>query len=209
MKSRAVLPVLASILLGALPASPDAVPPTPSVPAGVEAPADAGAVADADGGTGAVAKDESFPFVGPVPTEKSKPPKAAEWQAARDLGGSTRLSSCSVRTVREWMRVRCEIERAISVDLVAGNQNDVYFSLLPGGGACTTDEVEGRVCADAVEVVFPIRRGDRRFFQIGMMVFNVGGGSYQGVSLVRETFALISETWVDDDPGPIVTFSQP
>jgi len=183
MKLRLILPALASLLLLSSVAVPD------------------------DAGTGADAGPtfESLPFPGPVPAEKSKPPTFAEWQAERDLSSPVSPFQCGVRRVREWMRFRCEVFATNSIDLVAGNQNDVFFSVKSGGGSCTNDPMEGQICWDAVEAVFPIRRGDRRFFQITR---RTGGGYYMpGSGPMVEPFAVLSEIWVEDEPGPVITLS--
>jgi len=60
----------------------------------------------------------------------------------------------------------------------------------------------GTQCADMNEVVFALRRGDRRVLQILQ-----AGQSYGGS--MREAIIVISETWLEDDPGPIVTLNEP
>ncbi|MDI3286891.1 hypothetical protein [Polyangium sp. 15x6] len=190
MKLRSLLPAFAAISLLSSVASPEDVPDA--------SPGDAGADAAA-----AAAPTESLPFLGPVPTEKSKPPTFAEWTAAKDLAAPVSSTSCGVRRVREWLRFRCEVMNSNSIDLVTGHSNDVFFSVKQGGGECHDEPGEGQICWDAVEVVFPLRRGDRRFFQITQ---RTGGYYMPGSSgpMVRSSLGL-SEMWVEDEPGPIVT----
>jgi hypothetical protein len=56
-------------------------------------------------------------------------------------------------------------------------------SEMPGGG----------------EVMFPLRRGDRRVFQISTF-----GQGYDGPFTILPA-AIIQEQWTDGDPAPIVT----
>ncbi|MDC3962171.1 hypothetical protein [Polyangium jinanense] len=189
MKLRSLLPAIAALSLLSSVASPEDAPDA--------SPGDAGADA------AAAAPTESLPFLGPVPAEKSKPPTFAEWTAAKDLDAPVSSTFCGVRRVREWLRFRCEVMNSNSIDLVTGNSNDAFFSVKQGGGECTSDPDQGQICWDAVEVVFPLRRGDRRFFQITQ---RTGGGYYVPGSgpMVRSILGL-SEMWVEDEPGPIVT----
>lgn len=189
MKLRSILPAFAAISLLPSVASPEDVPDA--------SPGDAGADAEV------APPAESLPFLGPVPTEKSKPPTFAEWSAAKDLEAPLSSTFCGIRRVREWLRLRCEVLNSNSIDLVTGNSNDVFFSVKQGGGECTNDPNEGQICWDAVEVVFPIRRGDRRFLQVTQ---RTGGGYYMpGSGPMVQPVVGLSEMWVEDEPGPIVT----
>ncbi|MDI1446440.1 hypothetical protein [Polyangium sp. 6x1] len=191
MKLRSLLPAFAALSLLSSVASPEDVPDA--------SPGDAGADAEA------APPAESLPFLGPVPAEKSKPPTFAEWSAAKDLDAASRSYFCSVRRVREWLRFRCEVLNSNSIDLVAGNTNDVFFSVKQGGGECTSDPDQGQICWDAVEVVFPLRRGDRRFFQITQ---RTGGAYYMpGSGPMFQPVVGLSEMWAEDEPGPIVTLA--
>ncbi|HVK71304.1 MAG TPA: hypothetical protein VM694_42910 [Polyangium sp.] len=192
MKRRLRFPAFAAITLLSSVASPEDVP-------------DAAASTD-DAGLDAAAAPpaEALPFLGPVPAEKSKPPTVAEWGAAKNLEAPIGPTVCTLRRVREWLRFRCEVMNSNSIDLVTGNTNDVFFSVKQGGGECIRD-AEGESCWDAVEAVFPLRRGDRRFFQITQ---RTGGGYYMpGSGPMVQGYVVLSEMWVEDEPGPIVTVS--
>jgi hypothetical protein len=140
-------------------------------------------------------------FIGPPPDEKSRPPKVTEWDAEQDITLARGASSCTARRVREWMRVRCEVTGTQYVALVTGTKTDVYSSIVTGV-TCWGDGDDYR-CSDRVEILFPLRRGDRRVFQIvqrlgyAMPLWDTSRASH-----------VISETWLEDDPAPIVTVSE-
>lgn len=172
--------------------------------AGADAGADTDAGADADAGAVA-ATGEELPFLGPVPQERSKPPTIAEWDAAKDISAPGLAGYCWLRRVREWLRARCEVRPGNTIDLVAGKSADVYFSVKIGGGLCVPDEQEGQICWDLMEAVFPLRRGDRRLFQWTLKGFS---SSYGGLTGDGETFLVLSEVWLDDEPGPTVAMAK-
>jgi hypothetical protein len=178
MKARIGFPLVLTIALSVAPAAPE----------------DAGAPVDADADA-AASSAEALPFVGPVPEGKSKPPTPAEWKAANDL--AIGVIGCSARRVREWMQIHCEVMRTMAIELVTGTASDLFFSVRPGGGTCIQDNYEGQICSDSDDMVFALRRGDRRVLQI------IQGGFGYGVS--RTAVWVFSETWLADDAGPIVT----
>ncbi len=188
MKLGALLSVLASVSLLSAAAAPD----------DGGAPEDAGSAGVVDAGADA-GPSEGLPFLGPVPEEKSKPPTPAEWGAARDLETNGQASNCKVRRVREWARVHCEFRATVSIEVVSGNGNDIFFSILSGRGPCYPDEQEGEICVDSNEVVFAMRRGDRRFLQFSQMNF----GNYMAGGTVGAI--VVSEVWLEDEPGPSLT----
>ncbi|TKD00116.1 hypothetical protein [Polyangium fumosum] len=199
MKRRSLLSAFAAITLLSSVASPEDVPDAALPEAGA-----ATATDDAGADAAATPPAESLPFLGPVPTEKSKPPTVAEWSAAKNLEAPLSSTACTLRRVREWLRFRCEVLNSNSIDLVTGNSNDVFFSVRQGGGECIHDPDQGEICWDALETVFPLRRGDRRFFQITQ---RTGGYYIPGSGPMVRTYVVLSEMWVEDEPGPIVTVS--
>jgi len=187
MKARLSLPLSFALLLVSAVATPE----------DAEPPVDAGASdgAPADGGSASL---EMLPLLTGVPETPSKPPKPAEWAAAEDIVAS-HFTSCAVRRVREWLRVRCQLRSTASIEVVAGSGKDVYFSILSGKGSCYPDEEQGEICEDQDEVVFPMRRGDRRFLQFSRRALGYG----MGMSTTGDV--LVSEYWLEDEPGPVVT----
>lgn len=209
MRARIFFPILAAAGLWASPAARGSEDAGDAADAGAGEDAAAARAEDA-GSSDAEASppSESLPFLGPVPDEKSKPPKPAEWAKAPAIGNRGRRFDCKVHRVREWLRVRCEMLRSAGIELVTGRKTDVYFSLKFGGGTCvdtmdvdeTGQPYKQNTCWDALEVVFPLRRGDRRVFQMSEAVFQ----GYMGGMLMRGKI-VISETFLDGDPGPVVT----
>lgn len=182
MNLRAIVPALSCVLLTAATASPEVAP-------------DAGP------------KAESMPFIGPVPEERTKPPALAEWQYAPDIeGGLDAASPCKLRRVREWLRLRCAGENGYGMELLAGTPTEInLFNKVEEGSCHEVEESFPRTenCKTTVEVVFPIRRGDRRFFQF----IRQGPNEYSwitGTVLALKVGATLSAAWVEDEPGQVV-----
>jgi hypothetical protein len=51
------------------------------------------------------------------------------------------------------------------------------------------------------EIVFPVRRGDRRVLE-----WSTFGDGYNGPESIDVAF-LLSESWVADEPGPVILTS--
>jgi hypothetical protein len=186
------VPVALARALLAMPAAPDE--PT-------DAGSDAAPGADADAGADAGEAAEPAPpslYLDPPPDAKSKPPTVKEWAAEKDIELARGIRSCTARKVREWMRIRCSVLGTHSIDLVAGKSADVFFSIVTGVD-CFDDPYEGQRCSEQVEAVFPIRRGDRRVIQI-----STRRGGYGPLEMELLGEVVISETWIEGDPGPVV-----
>lgn len=122
------------------------------------------------------------------PDQKSPPPKLGEWLSA-PLVGLTRVgpaaAGCRARVVREWMRIRC-VGQVFAVSLLAGTPDGIAFWI---GGS------EGDVFG---EVLMPLRRGDRRVFQLW-----APGQDAAGV-FAPKPMLVLQEQWVAGDT-PVVT----
>lgn len=150
-----------------------------TVPAGISlAQPDAGK--DADAGAAKltipprVEEAELPPFdAEPFPTDKSKAPTIAEWTAAPRVR-ITRMSKgigCIPKRVREWVKIRCERQTA-GLRLIAGSTDGIALWVpepLPDGEPFAT---AGRFS----EIVFPVRPGDRRVFEVLTLNFGDWGG---------------------------------
>ncbi|WP_437594291.1 hypothetical protein [Sorangium sp. So ce1000] len=132
----------------------------------------------------------------PFPVEPSKQPTAAEWKAAPRVRLSRTgpaAAGCRSYRAREWLRIRCPELIISAISLLGGKAEGVAFwidpprgdSELPRGG----------------EVMFPIRRGDRRVIQI--LTFGPG---YDGPFTLLPAI-VVQEQWLDDEPAPTVTAS--
>lgn len=122
------------------------------------------------------------------PDQKSAPPKLGEWLDA-PIVGLSRLgpaaAGCRARLVREWMRIRC-VGQVFAVSLLAGTPDGIAFWI---GG--TDGDVFG-------EVLMPLRRGDRRVFQLW-----APGQDAAGV-FVPKPMLVVQEQWVTGE-RPVVS----
>lgn len=123
--------------------------------------------------------------VTPPPEQPTPAPTRDEWQGA-PVAREARVTEphCDVYRLREWYRIAC---RHVAIQLVAGNRADVTFA--------SRFASKGDERPEEVSVVFPARRGDRRFFQV-----------YTTSKWASATpDAQASEQWLDGDPLPLIT----
>jgi hypothetical protein len=134
--------------------------------------------------------DEEKPIDGDaIPTERSKSPKAAEWAAAPRVKFTRKgpaAAGCRAQIVREWLRVRCD-GQVFAVSLVGGAPEGVAFWI---GGTAT--EPFG-------EILTPVRRGDRRVFQLWAPGKDAAG------MFVPKPMLVVQEQWVEGQKAPVVT----
>lgn len=130
----------------------------------------------------------------PFPSEKSPMPKDAEWKTAPfvSLAEGYERPGCKAQRIREWMRLECETEVA-KVTLLGGNAEGVRFRLAPL-------EEEWQRFPSRGEMIFPVRRGDRRVIEWQGVEWG-----YKGAMTARSEF-LISELWLEDEEKPILLF---
>ncbi|WP_437747481.1 hypothetical protein WMF39_22245 [Sorangium sp. So ce1504] len=213
MRPRSVLLALmgagvASVLAaasGAPGAQPDGAPKAAASAAtdASAAKAAAGATADASarnaGATDAGATDagDELPLdAAPFPPEPSRQPTAAEWKAAprvRLSRAGPAAAGCRAYRAREWLRIRCPELTVSAISLLGGKSEGVAFWIDPPRG--------GSELPRGGEVMFPIRRGDRRVIQI--LTFGPG---YDGPFTLLPAI-VIQEQWLEDEPAPTVTAS--
>jgi hypothetical protein len=119
-----------------------------------------------------------------LPSAKSARPKPGEWKDAtvvRFDRVSARAARCEARVVREWLRFRCERDVA-AVSQLGGTIDDV-------AALAWQDSKDPKITGG--EVIFPLRRGDRRAIQV--WTFAPG---YDGPLTVTPDF-VIQEDWLD------------
>lgn len=127
----------------------------------------------------------------PAPEDKPKVPGVADWQAATPVQFTSkgpRAKGCKMLRVREWLKVRCE-GQATAVSLLGGKTDGAFFWM--------PQAKEGEPAPTAVEVMFPVKPGDRRIFEM----FSYGpayGGSMISPGIV------VQEHWVAGEPSPVV-----
>lgn len=185
MNKRWMLTIAATLSLLTPAASAPAVPAAPSA-----APSAAAAVT----ATVAVANLPSLD-ADPPSAEVSKTPKMDEWSAAPKVKLARNVPGCNAYRVREWLKIHCSGFPGAGAALVAGSRDGVLVWVDPAGG----EGPEAMAKPRDAEVVFPMRRGDGRLFQIAQF-----GEGYDGPIGWNNAYA-ISEYWVDGEPAPIVT----
>jgi len=127
----------------------------------------------------------------PVPEEKLKVPQAPEWKTATRVQFASkgpRAKGCRMYRVREWLKVHCD-GQTTAVGLMGGTVGGAYMYLPPAK--------EGEPAPTSADVIFPMREGDRRVFEL----FSFGptyGGSMISPGLV------LQEHWIAGDPAPTV-----
>ncbi|WP_437910539.1 hypothetical protein WME95_22670 [Sorangium sp. So ce327] len=142
------------------------------------------------------ASDELPLDAAPFPPEPSKQPTAAEWKAAprvRLSRAGPAAAGCRAYRAREWLRIRCPELTVSAISLLGGKTEGVAFWIDPPRG--------GSELPRGGEVMFPIRRGDRRVIQI--LTFGPG---YDGPFTLLPAI-VIQEQWLEDEPAPTVTAS--
>jgi hypothetical protein len=149
--------------------------------------------ADADGGTGGAdsGPDAQAPRAPAFPEEKTPRPKDADWQGTQpsDISIQGLPRGCSALRIHEWVRVRCESTLA-SIGLVGGDRTDVSVRMGP------VNEEFLMPASSGGEMVFPVRRGDRRLFEWVAVEFG-----YKGMMSTGPLFVL-SEVWLPGDDTP-------
>jgi hypothetical protein len=152
--------------------SPEALPETPAV----------------DAGTGDAAPPPPPPLADdPPPAEKTPRPARAEWKSAPFVGFARATDNrCKARRIREWVLVKCAIPNVDGFSLIAGTRDgvDFWMNTMEFGSSSITFE-------------FPVRRGDRRVFQVNPLAGKYGSSPE----------VILSERWSEGDPAPLLTVS--
>jgi hypothetical protein len=122
---------------------------------------------------------------------KTPLPTPADWKPSVPVALTDPLPfDCHAYRVREWVKIRCSKLSTSTLALLGGAREGVALFIdapqfengSPPGG----------------EIVFAVRRGDRRVFE-----WSTFGESYEGPGSPEVAF-LISEAWVSGDPGPSI-----
>ena len=130
----------------------------------------------------------------PPAAEATPAPKPEEWKAAPAVRLTHDVGACRAYRVREWLKVHCSGFPAAGVALLAGSRPGVELWVDPPHEAAET-----MMTARSAEVIFPVRRGDGRLFQIGQF-----GPGYDGPAAWNLAYTL-SEQWIDGDRAPIIS----
>ncbi len=130
----------------------------------------------------------------PPGAEATPAPKPDEWKAAPVVRLAHDVEACRAYRVREWLKIHCAGFPAAGASLLAGTRTGVGLWVDP-----PRDAADGMKTLRSAEVIFPVRRGDGRLFQIGQF-----GEGYDGPIAWNLAFT-VSEQWIEGDPAPIVT----
>ena len=162
----------------------------------------------------------------PFPDDKTKAPDAADWKNAVQVR-FTRLSpgvptGCRAWRVREWMKVHCDL-RTSGIRLLAGNTEGVAlfvaraapFDVATVARQLDRDEalvrqqvasgdLDWAVRAQAMDttgrfgqVVFPVRRGDRRVFE--WLQLEIWEGYDGPPSAASSSTMILEERWPEGE----------
>lgn len=126
----------------------------------------------------------------PFGEEPTPRPSADDWKPVTPVALSDALPSkaCRAYRLREWVKIHCESFSTSSIALLGGAREDVFMFLVPGRSGSTIPE--------GGEVMFAVRRGDRRMFE-----WSTFGDSYEGPGSPEVAF-MISESWPPGDAAP-------
>jgi hypothetical protein len=158
------------------------------------APSDSAAAASPTASAAASAVSDAGPAIPrfdaePFSDEKTPRPTLDEWKPTKPVALTEPLPfGCNAYRVREWVKIRCSKLASAEITMLGGSREGVLlfidpvteFSIVPSGG----------------EVLFPVRRGDRRVFE-----WSTFGESYEGPGFPTIAF-LISASWAPDEPSP-------
>jgi hypothetical protein len=133
-------------------------------------------------------------------------PKPADWGQGHPVSLLRSPKPCKATRLHEWLRVVCHPLVTYGIALVSGDRKDVYFwinqqhfaSDQERDNAWWMGELDSKKWS--AEVIFPLRRGDRRLIQItGSSGESIGYGDSSPVRF------FLSEHWLDDETGPVVS----
>ena len=133
-----------------------------------------------------------------TPDEKTAVPKAEEWKNAEPLALARPHPLCHAERLREWVRVSCkspgEFDIYWGARIVGGSHKDVSIADRPSD----PKEKLGPGC----DVMFPVRRGDRRLIELALFV---PCQEWRCYTVEEDVGLMISELWLDDEAAPTIT----
>lgn len=128
-----------------------------------------------------------------IPASTSPMPKPGEWDEAPvvALARNAEASQCRARLVREWLKIHCD-KTLGAIRQLAGSPTGVALWLAPA------PEAEGWESKDA-EIIVPLRRGERRVFQL----FDLQFGTYGGPGW-PDAGSIVEARWLEGEKDPVV-----
>jgi hypothetical protein len=131
-----------------------------------------------------------------IPTEEtSAKPNPEEWEKAAPLSLLRPHARCTASAVREWIRIACRdtTDDFKGVRVVGGSSKDVHISDYKV-------TVEKNESINGVNVMFPVRKGDRRL----MTIVRWESGGWKSFYIREDTTITISELWLSGDRAPTI-----
>lgn len=127
----------------------------------------------------------------PFSEELSPRPSPAEWKPTEPVALTDPLPfNCNAYRLREWVKIRCSHLATSSLVLLGGAREGVFLFIDPPG-EFSNMPIGG-------EVMFQVRRGDRRVFE-----WSTFGEAYEGPGFPQLGF-VVSESWAPDEPAPTI-----
>jgi len=132
----------------------------------------------------------------PTGAEPSAKPTPDEWKSALPLELSRPRASCKASRVREYVRITClqeELHDEIYAARVAAGSEEGVFVLDPKWEPRRPSGKGG------IDVVVPVRRGDRRVIVLASSI-----PRWKSPSPDEGIYAAISESWLAGEEGPTI-----
>lgn len=127
-----------------------------------------------------------------IPKETSSRPTLEEWKNATTIEVTRRSMNahvCDVFRVREWLKIKCNLEIAV-IKQHSGNPENVFFWL--GKDAYDWRTINGG------EVILPMRQGDQRIIEFFRLLPETCYGRQAWPWLI------VDETWIEGEAAPTV-----
>ncbi len=134
------------------------------------------------------------------PSAESPQPTADEWKLAPNLELVRGHALCSARRLREWVNISCKSPPESSyfhVRVLGGDHRQVRIA----HRAQPQGEEPSRSHRRGTDVIFPMRRGDRRMIEIGVALIDI---HYRFQTLQETTAVVISALWLEEDDQPTI-----
>lgn len=135
------------------------------------------------------------------PTAESQRPEPGDWASADKLELPRPHALCTAETLREWVRISCkspENETFFNVRVLGGPHDDVRIRDLPLSSEAA--KKANNQTMRGTDVVFPMRRGDRRLMEIGRVLPTC----FRCYSIEETTEVVISALWLEGATAPTI-----
>ena len=132
------------------------------------------------------------------PTEESKRPTTDGWKHAKPLKLPRAHAHCTAMTLREWVKISCKPHKHAAyfgVRVIGGPHDDVRIN------DRERDEHAAGTSGVGTEVVFPMRRGDRRLIELGRIKHS---DCFKCYTIEETTEAVISAVWLNNAAAPTI-----